>query len=125
ASAGIPATSPSPGVADSPAGIADPVSDLLSMLDASDAATTSASSASAEPPSPSTTATTSLPHLTPTTPASMPAPAKATPSGEAFIAWLKQGIESRKLIINDAKALVHTVDGTAYLVSPGVFQRYV
>jgi hypothetical protein len=31
---------------------------------------------------------------------------------------------SRKLIINDAKALVHTVDGTAYLVSPGVFQRY-
>ena len=33
ASAGIPATSPSPGVADSPAGIADPVSDLLSGLD--------------------------------------------------------------------------------------------
>ncbi len=55
----------------------------------------------------------------------MPAPTKATPSGEDFIAWLKQGIESRKLIINDANALVHTVDGTAYLVSPGVFQRYV
>ncbi|MFO6256589.1 conjugal transfer nickase/helicase domain-containing protein, partial [Pseudomonas aeruginosa] len=28
------------------------------------------------------------------------------------------------LIINDAKALVHTVGDTAYLVSPGVFQRY-
>ena len=28
-------------------------------------------------------------------------------------------------MINDAKALVHTVDGTAFLVSPGVFQRYV
>ncbi|MDR3221156.1 MAG: TraI domain-containing protein [Candidatus Accumulibacter sp.] len=47
------------------------------------------------------------------------------PSGEHFIAWLRQRIETRKLIINDAKALVHTVDGTAYLVSPGIFQRYV
>lgn len=38
--------------------------------------------------------------------------------------WLRQGIQARKLVINDAKALVHTVAGTAYLVSPGVFQRY-
>jgi hypothetical protein len=38
--------------------------------------------------------------------------------------WLRQGILTRKLIINDAKALVHTVDGTACLVSPGLFQRY-
>lgn len=38
--------------------------------------------------------------------------------------WLRQGIALRKLIINDAKALVHTVSDTAYLVSPGVFQRY-
>ncbi|WP_251865475.1 MobH family relaxase [Achromobacter sp. Marseille-Q4962] len=125
ASAGIPATSPPPGVADSPAGLADPVSDLLSMLDASGAATAGASSAGAEPPSPSAGATVTVTHSALTGPATMPAPAKATPSGEAFIAWLRQGIESRKLIINDAKALVHTVDGTAYLVSPGVFQRYV
>ena len=40
------------------------------------------------------------------------------------MAWLKQGIQSRKLIINDAKALVHTVADTVFLVSPGVFQRY-
>ncbi len=40
------------------------------------------------------------------------------------MAWLRQGIFSRRLIINDAKALVHTVSDTAYLVSPGVFQRY-
>lgn len=53
-----------------------------------------------------------------------PPPTTATPSGEHFIAWLKQGIATRRLIINDAKALVHTVDDTAYLVSPGVFQRY-
>jgi hypothetical protein len=48
----------------------------------------------------------------------------ASPSGEHFMEWLRQGIVSRKLIINDAKALVHTVSNTAYLVSPGVFQRY-
>lgn len=45
-------------------------------------------------------------------------------SGEHFIAWLTRGIQSRKLIINDSKALVHTVSDTAYLVSPGIFQRY-
>jgi len=38
--------------------------------------------------------------------------------------WLKHALASRKLILNDAKALVHTVDDTTYLVSPGIFQRY-
>ena len=51
-------------------------------------------------------------------------PVDATPSGEHFIAWLRQSIQSRRLIINDARALVHTVADTAYLVTPGVFQRY-
>jgi len=46
------------------------------------------------------------------------------PSGGHFMAWLRQSIQTRKLIINDAKALVHTADGAAYLVSPGIFQRY-
>ena len=46
------------------------------------------------------------------------------PSGEHFMTWLQQRVQSRKLIINDAKALVHTVADTAFLVSPGVFQRY-
>lgn len=49
---------------------------------------------------------------------------RATPSGEHFMAWLRQSIAMHRLVINDAKALVHTVDGTAYLVSPGIFQRY-
>ncbi len=31
---------------------------------------------------------------------------------------------SHKLLINDAKAMIHTVDGTAFLVSPGLFKRY-
>lgn len=30
-----------------------------------------------------------------------------------------------RIIINDAKALVHTVDGTAMLVTPGIFKRFV
>jgi len=37
--------------------------------------------------------------------------------------WLRTGIQLRRLVINDAKALVHTVAGTAFLVSSGVFQR--
>lgn len=47
-----------------------------------------------------------------------------SPSGEHFVAWLRDRIQTRRLIINDAKALVHTVAGTVFLVSPGVFQRY-
>lgn len=60
------------------------------------------------------------------TPAPGPAstPTVAIPSGEHFMTWLQQGVAARRLIINDAKALVHTVSDTAYLVSPGVFQRY-
>ncbi|MGI1172600.1 MobH family relaxase, partial [Pseudomonas aeruginosa] len=53
-----------------------------------------------------------------------PSQDRAEPSGAHFMAWLRQSIQTRKLIINDAKALVHTVVGTTYLVSPGVFQRY-
>jgi hypothetical protein len=48
----------------------------------------------------------------------------SAPSGEHFIDWLRRGIASRKIIINDAKALVHTVADSAFLVSPGLFQRY-
>ncbi|OFU89035.1 MULTISPECIES: MobH family relaxase [Stenotrophomonas] len=54
----------------------------------------------------------------------VPAAGAAQPSGEHFIAWLRQGVISHKLIVNDARALVHTVSGTVYLVSPGIFQRY-
>ncbi len=62
--------------------------------------------------------------LPPSASAPEPASSAGKPSGEHFMAWLKQGVASRRLIINDAKALVHTVSDTAYLVSPGVFQRY-
>jgi len=47
-----------------------------------------------------------------------------TPSAEHFMLWLKHVLATRKLILNDAKALVHTVNDTAFLVTPGIFQRY-
>ncbi|MCM2460209.1 DNA-binding domain-containing protein [Pseudomonas sp. CG7] len=44
--------------------------------------------------------------------------------GQAFLNWVKEGILSHKLIVNDSKAKVHTVSGNVFLVTPGIFQRY-
>lgn len=44
--------------------------------------------------------------------------------GTAFFEWLKSGIQSHILYINDSKALIHIVDGKTLLVSPGIFQRF-
>lgn len=48
----------------------------------------------------------------------------STPLGPRFMNWLQQHIQNRTLRINEAKALVHTVDNTLFLVTPGLFQRY-
>jgi integrating conjugative element relaxase (TIGR03760 family) len=48
----------------------------------------------------------------------------SAPPGSRFCMWLRNGIAQRRIIINDAKALVHTVAGTAFLVTPGIFMRY-
>ncbi|MNQ66507.1 hypothetical protein D3C85_809990 [compost metagenome] len=45
--------------------------------------------------------------------------------GQIFLNWVREGIQSHKLIINDSKAKVHTVSGCVFLVTPGIFQRYV
>ncbi|CAB3647542.1 MobH family relaxase [Achromobacter pestifer] len=73
--------------------------------------------ASPTPASPATASAADAP-AAPTGPA-------AAPSGEDFLGWLRDGVQGRKLVINDARALVHTVSDTVYLVSPGIFQRYV
>ncbi|HHQ2632922.1 TPA: MobH family relaxase [Pseudomonas aeruginosa] len=52
-------------------------------------------------------------------------PSRSTDLGQGFVGWMKSGITARRLFINDTKALVHTVDGTAMLVTPGIFKRYV
>lgn len=54
-----------------------------------------------------------------------PMPSNTAELGQGFVEWLKKGIASRSIIINDTKALVHTVAGTAMLVTPGIFKRYV
>ena len=54
-----------------------------------------------------------------------PMPRNNTEFGREFVEWLKNGIASRSIIINDAKAQVHTVAGTAMLVTPGIFKRYI
>jgi integrating conjugative element relaxase (TIGR03760 family) len=51
-------------------------------------------------------------------------PPDVTPSGEHFMQWLKDAIVQRRLMINDTKALVHTVADTLYIVTPGIFMRY-
>jgi len=45
--------------------------------------------------------------------------------GQTFLNWVRESILSHKLIINDSKAKIHTVSGTVFLVTPGLFQRYV
>ncbi|MGF0335822.1 MobH family relaxase [Ectopseudomonas toyotomiensis] len=45
--------------------------------------------------------------------------------GQRFIAWLREGLSDRRIVINDAKAKVHIVNGTAFIVTPGIFQRFV
>ena len=44
--------------------------------------------------------------------------------GEDFIAWLRGGLKTHKILMNDSKALVHAVDGMLLVVSPKVFKRY-
>ena len=47
------------------------------------------------------------------------------PHGQQFVKWLRDGLRQQRLALNDAKALLHTVDGTLFLVSPGIFHRYL
>ncbi len=41
-----------------------------------------------------------------------------------FLEWLRDGVRSHRLVINDSNAKVHTVEDTFFLVTPGIFQRY-
>ncbi|HAV1239642.1 TPA: DNA-binding domain-containing protein [Salmonella enterica] len=46
-------------------------------------------------------------------------------SGNPFTDWLRQGISTRKITVNEIKAPVHLVQGKVLLVSPGIFKLYV
>ncbi|UQP97314.1 TraI domain-containing protein [Xanthomonas arboricola pv. juglandis] len=99
----------------------DGIDALLGLLNAHDPQSSAPEEELAEESTPATTSATLAPESTPTTQNIR----SAMPSGEHFVEWLRLGLQSHRLILNDAKALVHTVADTAYLVSPGVFQRYV
>lgn len=103
--------------------MSDVVEDMLAMVgmaSAQDVETASHDAPDMRPDVPESASVAALP----SSPTPAPALSATKPSGEHFMAWLRKGIASRRLIINDAKALVHSVSDTAYLVSPGVFQRY-
>ncbi len=97
------------------------VDDLLAMFEEPCAAT--APSAAIEAESPAAPMNVPEPLDAAATPRSFASDVDA-PSGEHFVAWLRERILNRMLIINDAKAMIHIVDGTVFLVSPGIFQRY-
>ncbi|WP_437884568.1 MobH family relaxase [Pseudomonas sp. LRF_L74] len=75
------------------------------------------------------------PHATPDTSSSIPSTEETNledntsqdneKPAEQFLAWLKEGIRSHKLLINDTAAKIHTVNGKVLLVTPGIFQRYI
>lgn len=129
-------------------GAGDAIDELLNLFDAPPEPPV-VSAASPQPPAPSprmpqlrpmdqsdpsepTEPNAGLPAPQPSAPESAsraPTPPRSTavgtrPSGEHFVKWLVHAVQSHKLVINDAKALVHTVADTVYLVSPGIFQRY-
>jgi len=52
------------------------------------------------------------------------APPSKDAEGLDFLDWLRKGVLNHRLVVNDSNAKIHTVDGTFFLVTPGIFQRY-
>ncbi|OUE53966.1 integrating conjugative element relaxase, PFGI-1 class [Citrobacter freundii] len=46
-------------------------------------------------------------------------------SGEAFWQWLVKNVKAQHLEINETSARIHTVAGTAFLVTPGIFMLWL
>lgn len=130
---GAPATRSTDSVDSSPIANATPTPPAAPAVDSVDALLALLGTSDSEPPPQEqevepqpATGTDELPALyqaSDSTPPPVPVHA-ATVGGEHFMTWLQQRVQTHRLIINDAKALVHTVADTAFLVSPGVFQRY-
>ena len=59
------------------------------------------------------------------TPVATPTELSSDSPGLLFLHWLRDGLLQKRLALNDAKSLLHTVDGTLFLVSPGIFHRYL
>lgn len=46
-------------------------------------------------------------------------------SGEAFWQWLVRNVQAQHLEVNEPNARIHTVAGTAFLVTPGIFKLWL
>ncbi|MGD9944128.1 MAG: TraI domain-containing protein, partial [Burkholderiaceae bacterium] len=112
-----PADEPKPAIA-TPAALAD--NGVEALLDLQDAPVPpSIENVTSEPAATAGLMTETAPMAATTLPygsRAAPDSDRPEPSRARFMAWLRQGIQTRKLVINDAKALVHTVASTAYLV---------
>lgn len=106
----------------------DEIASLLSLLDSvTTPQPTPEMPASASPPPDDAQTHEASPTALPKAIADLPGPVpqEAGDLGATFVEWLRVGLVSRRIIINDTKALVHTVDATAMLVTPGIFKRFV
>ncbi|KAA8993873.1 relaxase [Affinibrenneria salicis] len=63
--------------------------------------------------------------LQPETPRPVAVPEAAQVTDTGFINWLREGIRTHKIAVNDTQARVHMVEGKAFLVSPELFKLYV
>lgn len=45
--------------------------------------------------------------------------------GEDFFAWLKAGLSSGRLVVNERTALVHRVEDEIFIITPGIFKCYM
>lgn len=103
----------------------DSVEDVLALFaDARSKESAELTDTAAEPASVSSSNQSQRQHRQPTVSASLPDYSSGEPLGVQIMSWLRHGIQTRRLKINDARALVHTVAGTAFLVTPGLFQRF-
>lgn len=50
---------------------------------------------------------------------------KATLSGEAFWQWLIRNVQAQHLEVNEPNARIHTVAGSVFLVTPGIFKLWL
>jgi integrating conjugative element relaxase (TIGR03760 family) len=104
----------------------DEIASLLSLLDSvTTPQPTPEMPASASPPPDDAQTHEASPTALPKAIADLPGPVPQEDLGATFVDWLRAGLVSRRIIINDTKALVHTVDATAMLVTPGIFKRFV
>ncbi|WP_061291184.1 MobH family relaxase [Azotobacter vinelandii] len=53
------------------------------------------------------------------------AESQADPSmGDDFVRWVREGLRTKALTVNHAKAMIHAVGGSWFFISPNIFKKY-